>query len=163
MSSNVQGSKGFTLIELLVVIAIIGILSSVVLTNLASARMKARDSAIVSSVREFTKLLELNHSTTNTYAGLQKNAWNDCGFTGNFAAEAANICNQIITLSGTSGNRFYTGTSLGASAYPKVYVVMAKLPGKGTYVCVSSNGKYSDTQGSAGTTYWQEPGCYHNP
>jgi prepilin-type N-terminal cleavage/methylation domain-containing protein len=42
--------KGFTLIELLVVIAIIGLLSSVVLASLQSARQRGKQAAVISNL-----------------------------------------------------------------------------------------------------------------
>ena len=47
MKLFLQKKTGFTLVELLVVIAIIGILSSVAVVNLNSARDKAREAAII--------------------------------------------------------------------------------------------------------------------
>jgi prepilin-type N-terminal cleavage/methylation domain-containing protein len=51
--------KGFTLIELLVVIAIIGLLSSVVLASLNSARAKSRDAKRISDLAQIRIALEL--------------------------------------------------------------------------------------------------------
>ncbi len=64
---SAPNEKGFTLIELLVVIAIIGILSSVVLGSLKSARAKARDAYRKSSLRELQTALELYYGTHNVY------------------------------------------------------------------------------------------------
>lgn len=62
-------TKGFTLIELLVVIAIIGLLSSIVLASLNSARAKARDAKRASDLDSLRTALELYYSTNNSYPG----------------------------------------------------------------------------------------------
>lgn len=59
--------RGFTLIELLVVIAIIGILSSVVLASLNSARQKSRDARRVGDIKQLQLALEMYYDSTNAY------------------------------------------------------------------------------------------------
>ncbi|NTV22448.1 MAG: prepilin-type N-terminal cleavage/methylation domain-containing protein [Candidatus Yonathbacteria bacterium] len=62
-----NSNRGFTLIELLVVIAIIGILSSVVLASLNSAREKSRDAKRVSDIKQLQLALELYYDTNQEY------------------------------------------------------------------------------------------------
>ena len=59
--------KGFTLIELLVVIAIIGLLSTLSVVALGSARQKSRDSKRLSDLKQVQTALELYYTDNNTY------------------------------------------------------------------------------------------------
>ena len=61
--------KGFTLIELLVVVAIIGLLSSLAVVSLNSARNKAYDAQVKSDLTQFRTFAALEHETGD-YTGL---------------------------------------------------------------------------------------------
>ena len=93
--------KGFTLIELLVVIAIIGILSSVVLASLSTARQKSRDAKRISDIGQVQLALELFFDAKQSYPSTTPNI---CTATGNAACTpttgtAANgIDNAIVGL-----------------------------------------------------------------
>ncbi len=81
-------NKGFTLIELLVVIAIIGILSSVVLASLTTARSRGQAASVQSQLSNMRAQAELYYSTNNNQ----------------YAASYVSTCNAASSLfSGTNG------------------------------------------------------------
>lgn len=62
-----NNKKGFTLIELLVVIAIIGLLSTLAVVSLNSARIKARDARRQSDLKQISTAMELYMSQKDAY------------------------------------------------------------------------------------------------
>lgn len=62
-----QTERGITLIELLVVIAIIGLLASIVMASLNSARSKARDAKRLSDFKQIQLALELYRDANGQY------------------------------------------------------------------------------------------------
>ncbi|HAT68213.1 MAG: hypothetical protein A2481_04015 [Candidatus Yonathbacteria bacterium RIFOXYC2_FULL_47_9] len=62
-----QTSRGFTLIELLVVISIIGLLSSVVMSSVNTARKRADDTQRNQIAEEYRKAIMLSYDTDGGY------------------------------------------------------------------------------------------------
>lgn len=90
------------MIELLVVIAIIGMLSSVVLASLNSARMKSRDARRIADLAQIRNALEL-YFDTNGYYPQSDCGWDCNGYrysyaSGSWSALAADLAPYISSL-----------------------------------------------------------------
>jgi prepilin-type N-terminal cleavage/methylation domain-containing protein len=134
-------NRGFTLIELLVVIAIIGILSSVVLASLNTARSKGSDAAVKSNLNNLRAQAELvyDNASPNSYTGVCADPGIVRGMTaaasagGNtWASTAANVAGMAcVSSAGTSWIAF-------------VPLKSANVVGAATgvdYWCVDSSGQ----------------------
>ena len=78
-------NKGFTLVELLVVVSIIGILSTIVLGSLGSARQKARDAKRASDLMQIKTALEMYYNDNRTYPNPGWGWRSECVAWGGFA------------------------------------------------------------------------------
>lgn len=153
--------KGFTLIELLVVVAIIGILASVVLASLNTARAKGSDAAIKADLSGVRASAEVAYDTNGQRYPLTSGtgtAGTDCG--GTFTAGSM--------FDSTSGGT--VGASIDAAlAHVKTqngavvlfcnsdnthYAIAAQLKTTGTFWCIDSTGAAKGTSGTAGTTQY---------
>ena len=138
------GTKGFTLIELLVVIAIIGILASVIIANLNSARSKGMDAAVKSNLRNLLDQAEIyNGNHGDSYApttNVSPAAPCSTAYT-----SAQNMFGDTIILSALESAISAVGGTMGSGTYSRCFtngsnfIISVKLK-SGGFWCVDSNG-----------------------
>ncbi len=152
-------TKGFTLIELLVVIAIIGILSSVVLASLNTARSKGTDAAIKSNLANARAQAELFYDANgNTYVVTAGGATDVCNILGSVGSPAVKgVYGNVLAAATASGlgapnTTFATlGTSAIATCHSQASSWAAEVPlknGTTQMWCVDSTGVSVQTTGS---------------
>lgn len=109
-------ARGFTLIELLVVIAIIGLLSSVVLASLNTARGRAQDASRIAMARQLQTALDLYYLSNTSYpdgSGPTCGGWMSSGNTATFitglttAGYMAAVRDPAASLETACGNFAY--------------------------------------------------------
>lgn len=145
-------SRGFTLIELLVVIAIIGILSSVVLASLNSARNKGADAAVKSNLANTRAEAELFYDTNSKYDAV-------CALTGtSVIGDSVNAAEKAFSNSVTAYADATASTYNTAQCHDSDTAWAAWVPLKGSVsgtikaFCVDSTGASKETASALGAS-----------
>lgn len=154
-------SGGFTLIELLVVIAIIGILSSVVLASLNSARVKGRDARRISDVKQLQLALELYYDNNQSYPAATYALGN--ASTSLAALVTGNFISSIPSDPTGSGNYRYSYgsadlTSAACATAPCAsYIVSASIEGTNSVPAGDVDGTVLGSVSCADPVYCMRP------
>lgn len=127
-----EQNKGFTLIELLVVIAIIGILASVVLASLNTARDKGADASIMATLNNMRAQAELVYyeASPNSYAA---------------------VCSDVNIVQAMEGANELGGASADCGNNTNAWAIEKELKSDG-YYCVDSTGAAETTTNTAAIT-----------
>jgi prepilin-type N-terminal cleavage/methylation domain-containing protein len=126
-------SRGFTLIELLVVIAIIGILSSVVLASLSTARAKSRDARRIADIGQVRTALEVYFDSASTYPASPNVAAVSASFDGNSSISSSI---GLLVASGTIAK--LPSDPLSSGNYHYLYCAFASKPTSPATACSTS-------------------------
>jgi prepilin-type N-terminal cleavage/methylation domain-containing protein len=141
-------NRGFTLIELLVVIAIIGILSTIVLASLSTARTKGEDAAIQSTLQSMKTQAELYYSNANpssygvTTGAVTVTTCNTAGTV--FAPTGTGTLGAMITSVKQRSTAVRCSTGLAGAGTMTSWGVEALLK-TNQYFCVDSTGNSTTT------------------
>jgi len=110
---NRKKQIGFTLIELLVVITIIGLLATIVLVSLNTARMKARDTRRLADLRQVALALEFYYDDNPDigYPGASgSNQWGDSGSGMTKALQDNNYISAVPHDPGTNTYQYWVAS-----------------------------------------------------
>jgi len=154
-------SSGFTLIELLVVIAIIGILASIVLVSLNSARNKGKDARVISDIQQIRTALNAGYngigypdlknnantgSTVTGNATCTTNGWNNAGPQGaTINALMSDACAQYGGAAVVMITNNTAGDVIGN------FALYGRLPSSTNYFCIDSTGRATQSTAAATT------------
>jgi prepilin-type N-terminal cleavage/methylation domain-containing protein len=144
MIPAVRAQRGFTLIELLVVVAIIGMLSSIVLTSVATARDKANNATIKRNLATVRQQAALYASNGGTFGATFTAA--SCPSSGTSMFYVDTVIRNAITAAQVAGGG---ATRCGTDGVD--YAVSVQYRASTTHWCLDSRGSARDITNASWT------------